>query len=382
MKNSGRYLLIVAVLVVVLAAGACAASQPSTPAPAPTAATESQTSVPTEVATPASVSQQPTAAPSSAEVVTLRVADSIPATHVLSKTGVGTFIRRAEELSGGKLKLEYFPAEQLGKAKDMLELTKSGVTDVGYIAPAYLGKMPLSSVMELPGGLRSSTEGAEAFWRLMTTQLAEREYLPNGVRPLFVITLRPYQLVNTKREVKSFDDAKGLKIRSAGGAMDLTISTMGAIPVSHPPAEMYEAIQRGTIDGTVMAWGSLKPYKMDELMKFGTVGANLGSFAGTYCINEQVWQKLPEDLREALKKAGEETTKLMGEVYDQEEEGVIKDAEAIGIKMYRLTPEDQDTWAEKLEPVWTDWAERQNKNGLPGTQIVEELRKILDELRS
>ena len=46
---------------------------------------------------------------------------------------------------------EHYPAQQLGKAADMLKLTQTGVADIGYVAPAYVSdKMPVSEVAMSP----------------------------------------------------------------------------------------------------------------------------------------------------------------------------------------------------------------------------------------
>jgi TRAP-type C4-dicarboxylate transport system substrate-binding protein len=72
-------------------------------------------------------------------------------------------------LSGGAVEFEYYPGEQLGKANDILSLTQTGVIDVGYVATSYISeKLPLSSVAELPGSVKTACEGTRAYWALAT----------------------------------------------------------------------------------------------------------------------------------------------------------------------------------------------------------------------
>lgn len=309
--------------------------------------------------------------------ITLKVADSLPDTHTITVQGFKFFARRVEELTSGQVKFQHFPNNQLGTAKDMLRLTSDGVTDIAYIGPSYVGTLPLSTVAELPGAFNTAVEGARAFHRLVTGYLLDKEYLRNGVRPLFVVVLPPYELWNTKREVKSFSDAKGLKIRTAGGAMDMTIRTIGAVPIASPPSEIYEALQRGTMDGSVLAPSSVKPYKVDELLKFGTVGANLGSFVAVYSVNENVWQRLPDDIKKAMQKAGWETTEHLAQVFDSETEKLNQEFASRGIKLYRLTPEQQREWAAALRPVWVEWAKALEAKSLPSQEVIAEFEKLL-----
>src|SRR5436190_22020196 len=97
----------------------------------------------------------------------LRVADSFPAGHYIPETSAKPFMAEVTKATTGAVTFEYFPAEQLGKAKDLLSLTISGVADIGYIAPSYISdKLPLSAVAELPGQFPTSCAGTEAYWKL------------------------------------------------------------------------------------------------------------------------------------------------------------------------------------------------------------------------
>ena len=81
------------------------------------------------------------------DVLKLRLADSFPSGHFIGRFAVLPFIERVKELSNNTVQFEYYPAQQLGKAKDLLALTQSGVVDIGYVGPSYVSdKMPLSDV--------------------------------------------------------------------------------------------------------------------------------------------------------------------------------------------------------------------------------------------
>ena len=97
----------------------------------------------------------------------LRVADSFPTGHYIAENQTKPWMEKVKELTGGKVSFQYFPAEQLGKAKDLLSLTQTGVVDIGYVAPAYASdKMPVSEVAMLPGAFAHSCQGTLAYWKL------------------------------------------------------------------------------------------------------------------------------------------------------------------------------------------------------------------------
>src|SRR3546814_5667675 len=79
---------------------------------------------------------------------------------ILSEEGDQVLIKRAEELSGGRLKFEYYPAQQLGKFKDNLSLVERRVADIAGISPAYTSEeFPISGVTDLPGMYSNSCRG-------------------------------------------------------------------------------------------------------------------------------------------------------------------------------------------------------------------------------
>ena len=100
-----------------------------------------------------------------AQEVTIKVADSFPPKHNIANHGTKWWMERVTELSKGKVKFQYFGAEQLGKLKDMLTLLQSGATDIAYVPPTFFeGKMLLSSVHSLPNMFSSSHVGGLAFY--------------------------------------------------------------------------------------------------------------------------------------------------------------------------------------------------------------------------
>ncbi len=112
------------------------------------------------------------------EKFSLKYADSQPATHIVSVQGWQYFMKRVEELTKGGVMFRYYPSEQMGKAKDLLELTRSGTADMARLAPSYTaGKTPLSGVVELPGLVTDAVVASKAFLKISQEGiLYEREF--------------------------------------------------------------------------------------------------------------------------------------------------------------------------------------------------------------
>jgi TRAP-type C4-dicarboxylate transport system substrate-binding protein len=148
----------------------------------------------------------PLAGAQDAKKLVLRVADQFPQGHFLPRYGIKPWMEHVTKATHGEVQFEYYPAEQLGKAKDLLSLVQSGVADVVLFAPSYASdKMPLTAALELPGMFASSCQATFTHMKLAKEGaiLAQREYAGNGVRVLFSAVYPPYQLVSAKRKIDS-----------------------------------------------------------------------------------------------------------------------------------------------------------------------------------
>ncbi|MBW0105543.1 TRAP transporter substrate-binding protein DctP [Pseudonocardia sp. KRD291] len=313
------------------------------------------------------------------ETVTLVLADSFPDSHPISREGARYFVRRAGELSGGRLRFDYYPSEQLGAPQDFNALTRAGLVDVAMISPGYVSsQLPLSGVADLPGMSPDACSGASALEPLLGENgiLTRTDFAPDGLHPLLVGVVPGYEVfTGSGREVALPGDVGGLQLRSAGGTIDLTVSALGSTPVAMPATEMYEAISRGTVDGTVLGPLSALPYRLDEAATNVTEGAQLGSFTITYAIAEPRWAGLPPDLRAALATAGRETTRHLCAVLDQRTAAARATLAEGGVRFHRLTPDERRVWDAALAPVRGQWVEDMEALGLPGRAVLDELER-------
>ena len=314
----------------------------------------------------------PPAGAQSITPITLRVADHYPVTAPTPGYSIRHFMDAVTKATAGAVTFEYYPAEQLGKAKDLLSLTQQGVIDIGMVAPAYVSdKMPLSSVAELPGTFGTSCQGADAYWKLARDGiLGTQEFHANGIRPLLVFILPPYQVL-TRTKLHGVADLQGLKLRSAGGAMDLTIRRLDAVPVRMGGADVYAALSRGTIDGIVFPLSPVLEFRLQEHLKFGTVGENFGGFATTYSISEKRWNSLAPAVQQAMTAAGEETTRFACAMLDRDNGPAVAALRQAGLQMDALSAEEHTKIIDRLRPVQADWAAGLDRRGLPGSVTLK-----------
>lgn len=305
--------------------------------------------------------------------VKIKIADSFPVGHYLPRYITTPMMERLKANPAAKgMEFEYYPAEQMGKAKDFLSLVQSGVVDIAYVAPGFVSdKMPLSVVAELPLDFTGSCKGTLAYWNLAKPggMLDKKEFAPNGVRLLFTIVLPPYQVV-TRKPFANLKDIEGMKIRASGSAKELVLKKLKATPVLMPTPDVYESLSRGTIDGVLFPFNSLPPYEIHKLSKTSTFGENFGTFVANWVISEKRWQTLPTAVQQDLTKMGEELTRSACAQVEKDEAGDVEKVKAAGVKFIALSPADKASLAAVLKDVSTDWAANLDRRGRAGTEVL------------
>lgn len=322
---------------------------------------------------------------SAQDKITLRLADTLPNGHVIHELAGKPFAELVTKLTNGQVQFQHFPAEQLGKAKDMAQLTVAGVADVAYVVPSYSSdKYPLTAAAELPGVFQTQCQGSLAYYKISHDGgiLETKEFLPNGLRPLVTIALPAYQiLLGNPRPVNSAADLAGLKIRTAGGAMDLMMRAIKGVPVRMSAPEIYESITRNTIDGIVLSYQSSVSYDLGKLLKSGTVGMNFGTAVFIYGIGEAKWKTLPENVRKAMTEAGEQTTREGCKRFEDGEKAATEKIVGQGMKVISFSDGDRKFFSEAFAGVADEWAKETDKRGKPASETLKAFKAALQPTR-
>lgn len=317
-----------------------------------------------------------------ADTVTLRVADWMPETHHVAGVGGKAFMDKARELSGGRIEFKYFPAEQLGKAKDTLQIAQNGIADIVNIAPAYItDKFPLSGVAELPGIYEGACTGTHALEKLTTpgNSLYENEFKPNGVRVLFTAAIGAYRVMTASKPVNALEDFKGLKLRTAGGPMDQTAASLGAVSIRMAGPDVLVSLSRGTLDGVFWPIQSVKPWGLQNDLKYWTSNIGVGSFVAYYAISEKKWRQLPADIQKVLQEAGTYASKFHCDYVDENEGKEIAALQAAGIKPIELPPADAAKVQAGYADIYASWADGLEKRRKPGNTILRDFQAAVSQ---
>lgn len=309
--------------------------------------------------------------------VTLVMADSFPQTHPLALGGTNEMVEtlqsdEAKELGIG---LEYYASGQLGDQKDMVSILRSGVADIAPVSPAYVGpELQLSNIGDLPGYVGNANAGASAIMDLLDDDgiLYRSEWEPRGIRALWAASIPHYEAMTAKKQVTRPNDLTGATIRSTGGAADRAVDFVGAAGVSMPLGEMYEAISRGTVDGTLASPVSVASYRLGEVLDYSTNGARLGAFTVTYAVSSETWDKLNDRQRDFITQASEKAQVGAASQVEKAQTDGLKQMKGEGVEFHDVTDEERPMWNKMVEPVIDGWSNDLEKRGLPAAEVVDE----------
>lgn len=200
------------------------------------------------------------AAPAFSQDVTLRLSHWVPATIAPASKDIEPWAKSVEKDSNGHIKIQIFPAQQLGKAPDHYDMAAKGIVDLAWVNPGYTaGRFPIYAATELPFMVRDSAEGAKAIHEWYLKYGAPKEM--SDVKVCFIHSHAPGAL-HSKVNITSPTQIKGLNVRPAHATMARFISLLGGGPVQVPAPEVREALSKGTADAVTFPWGAMYDFKL------------------------------------------------------------------------------------------------------------------------
>ena len=315
-------------------------------------------------------------AASAASPVELKLAHAWATTHHVHVI-LDQWVKDVEQATKGRVKITIYPGGALSTAVQLYDTVRTGVADLAWFLQGYTpGKFPLTSVVELPFMASSSKQGSPALWEVYeNSPEMQAEY--GGVKVLSMWVVDPGQLMTSRKVVRNFDDVKGLKIRIGSDTTKATAEALGSVPILMAINELYDSLQKGVVDGTLLGTSAIRTFKLQSLLKGLTIG-NFFVNAHALGINKNSWAKIPaEDQKIIMDLAGLRLAKITGLKFDSEGQVGYDDAKAAGVEIVQLPPAEMSRWTGAVAGIYQQWIADMKAKGLPGQQLYDKTREIL-----
>lgn len=317
-------------------------------APAAPAEAETNTEAPEEDSAPAAEAETETGG----EVKVLSICDSQPASSLLGQAIGTTFAENLEELSGGTMKVEYYPAAQLGNGTTCMQMVQLGDLDMYRCDASALYDYGIDSMAVL--SLPYIFDDRETAIEISQSDLGNKflqDITDSGTGFVGVGYLvdTPRSFFTAKTPVETIDDLKGLKIRSVEANLYLDYkAALGMNPTPLAFSEVYTSLSTGVIDAAANTLDSFVSNKLYEVCDYFIMNNGMIPIYPVV-ISEKTWAVLSEEeqgwVLEAWKNAGE----WFAAEGDSQMEAQIEQCEAEGVTF--CYPTDEDKWAEACQGI-------------------------------
>jgi TRAP-type C4-dicarboxylate transport system substrate-binding protein len=241
------------------------------------------------------------ASPAEAKKITIKAISAWDKQHTGVVGDYLPYIKRANEMLQaqypGEVEIKYIGGPEAIPTKDQPEALRAGTVDMYYgTAAYYAGIAPAANCSKL-SQLTSQEEkevGADAIFDEIHRAKLNATYLGALGSQL------PFQLYTVKKITK-VAQLKGLKIRTSPMYVDF-LKALGATPISTSPGEVYEALERGVVDGLMWPLVSIRGYGWHEVANY-VVGPPFYKVSHPLLMNAKKWDSLPKHIQDVLMEA-------------------------------------------------------------------------------
>ena len=269
------------------------------------------------------------------------------------------FAKKAEELTGGKVKVEVYANSALYKDKEEMEALQLG--SVQMLAPSLAKFGPLGvkefEVFDLPfifdnrddlHKVTTGPVGQKLLDKLQKRGITGLAYWDNG-----------FKIFSSNKPIHQVADYKGQKYRiQSSKVLEAEIRALGGIPQVIAFGETYQALQTGVVDGTENPVSNFYTQKMHEVQKHMSL-TNHGYLGYAVIVNKKFWDGLPADVRTALDGAMKDATVYANQIAEKENAGDLEKVKASGkTTIYTPTPAEKAALKQALTPVHAKMAGR------------------------
>lgn len=297
----------------------------------------------------------PTAAPKAdskagGATMTLRLANVVQPDHPMN-VAVQKFAKNMSDKSNGRIKINLFPARQLGDDRQLFEQVQQGSLDMAEISAAPMGSTtPLMTALQLPFLFTNWDQYLKVVQGEAGTKLLAG-LDKNSVKALAVYNAGFRHFVTVSKPISKPADMQGLKYRVAEAPLHLDIfKALGSNPTPMPYGEIYTGLQNKVIDGLEMDLSAVLMEKHFEVAKNMTLSKHF-TWPAVLMMNDAKFKALsPEDqklFQDAARQAVEENVKDIAEI----EKKVVAELNTKGMKLVELKPEEMQAFADATKDV-------------------------------
>jgi len=301
----------------------------------------------------------------------LRLSTFVPPVHVIYREILTPWAAEVAKATNGQVKVTLYPSMQLGgKPPELFRQTVDGVVDLTFTLPGYTSPaFPRVGIIELPGLKDDGLAATNMMWDLLDPYL-----LPEfeGTKVIALWGAEDAGLLSRGKAFRSMDDLKGLRMRSPSAAQAKQLQYMGAVPIAAPITEVYQGVERGTMDGAMVPFTTILDFRLSEVAKGITIsGPVFGRSVFLIAMNRKKYDGLSPEARAAIDRLSGRSLSLKATDAYIKRAGEAVEGVRGKIDVVTLSQAEQDRIRKTLRPIIDEWVKEMEPKGVPAREMLK-----------
>jgi TRAP-type transport system periplasmic protein len=297
------------------------------------------------------------AAPAAAQTI-MKIAYTVQADGHIGK-GMQKFAEIVEKNSQGSIKVQLYPNGVLGTDRQTMEQLQMGTIHGNNNSTGPVSTfVPRVGVFDLPFLFADRQKAYEVLDGPIGQELLDKDlpkagfvglcYLENGFR----------NLTNSRREIVTLDEMKGIKIRTMDNKLHVDLwSTLGVNPTPMDITQVYSAMEQRVIDGQENPVNIIQANKYNEVQKYMTLTGHVYS-AQIFMVSKIWFDKLSDKEKQVVKAAAVETRDYQRKIAQQMEKDGFDYLKSKGMMIMDLKPGEKAKIQAMLKPFYDKYKQQ------------------------
>ncbi|MGB2763577.1 MAG: TRAP transporter substrate-binding protein [Candidatus Aminicenantaceae bacterium] len=256
---------------------------------------------------------------------------------------------RVLEKSGGRLRIDIYPSEQLGSERECLELLQIGSLGMTKVSCSVLeGFVPAMSILSLPYIFLNE----EHRFKVLEGEIGRKLLLEGEkywLRGLCYYDAGSRSFYTKNKPILSPSDLDGMKVRTQESSTSMRmVQVLGGSPTPIAWGELYSALQQGVVDGAENNPPSFFLSRHFEVCKFYSLDEHTG-VPDVLLISTKIWHELTPELQEILQEVAYESEQHQKILWKKATQDALEQVQKAGVKIYYP---DKDLFAEKVKSIY------------------------------
>jgi len=310
-----------------------------------------------------------------AEPITLNLSHFMSNQHPLHSNVLVPFADSVLEQTEGRVKIQIYPNNELGAPTTTVDQVVSGSLDMGLTLAAYTpGRFPLTTILEFPfmyeTSLQQNLVANDLKQDLQDTDYKDMKLLWIGGTDVAKV------LIN--KEVSTVDGLSGLKLRSPGLLYNDLFHKLGATELSLPVSDLYDAMDRGIVDGSLMSPSALISFKLAEVTD-NIIDLDVYANPLILVVNKDAWAKISAEDQQIIENLAAELPEKVGTQYDKEFAAGMDAAKEHNIKVISFSDEEKAKIHAIADTLKQEWIAKMDSEGLPASETYEKALQSIEQ---